>query len=190
MSGHQALRFEIYQELGECYTAVGQLDRASQYLNQARQEGLQDPRPLVGLGVIALKENQPHEARNYFEAALALKPEDDQALYGLGQAAQSIGQLPEARQWFQAAWERNPDNLEALKGILATGEEPESLELAAGALRSHLDRRPADLKMLQSLADIYVRQGKVEDAVDLLERILIFEPDNIEARELLVRVQG
>jgi tetratricopeptide (TPR) repeat protein len=185
----ERLSFEIYQELGECYLEVHQFGLASQYLEKARELYPRETRPLVALGVIALQEKQPEKARIWFEAALNQEPWENKALYGLGQVALAFDNPKEAWLRFQAALDLNPDNREALQGMLEIADQPTGLVEAAAALQAYLDRHPGDLGMYNRLAETYYRLGKVQTAVELLERLLIFEPENSSARELLARAR-
>ena len=48
------LKFEIYQELGECYTQVGNIDRAIQHFEEAHRMDDSSERPFIGMGIAVL----------------------------------------------------------------------------------------------------------------------------------------
>jgi len=52
-------------------------------------------------------------------------------------------------------------------------------------LRVYLDRHPDDTSVLFCLATLYARDGRLDDAARMLERILALQPENAEAEKLL-----
>ncbi len=49
--------YEVLQELGDCYTSVGNYAQAQHCYEKAASMGPDEPGPYVGLGVIALQKN-------------------------------------------------------------------------------------------------------------------------------------
>ena len=56
--------FEIYQELGECYTHTGNIEKAVQHFEMAIKLGPVSERPYIGMGVALLQQNSADEAKN------------------------------------------------------------------------------------------------------------------------------
>ncbi len=185
------LKFEIYQELGECYTQVGRVAEAIAHFEQAAQLNPGSDRPYVGLGVAALQDSDCGRAQAAFERALSINPQSDRALCGLGMilSASGNGSLPTALARFREALEVNPENLTALSGLLQAASSSGRPEVSETYLRRYLELHVADLKILYCLAGVCFQQGKYAEAEDALERILVFEPDNAAALELKAELE-
>ncbi len=89
MEQHDSTQYyEVLQELGDCYCSVGDYDRAKQYYERAAVLGPDEAFPYVGLGVVALQNNQLDDAVTAFHVACRLDPKCAKAYAGLGMAAQ------------------------------------------------------------------------------------------------------
>ncbi len=56
-------------------------------------------------------------------------------------------------------------------------------------LNVYLDMHPGDTAVMFCLATLYVKQHQPQEAQRLLEDILVFEPENADARNLLEDVE-
>ena len=63
------------------------------------------------------------------------------------------------------------------------------LDAVEGVLREYLDLHPADLDFMYSLAGCCFAQGKVEEAIDAIHRITIFDPTHKNALELRAMIE-
>ncbi|MBI4697841.1 MAG: methyltransferase domain-containing protein [Nitrospirae bacterium] len=65
---------------------------------------------------------------------------------------------------------------------------PEDIQEAGRVLEEYLETHPVDIKALNKYADICIRLGDMERASESLDKILLFEPDNINAIDLKKRM--
>jgi cytochrome c-type biogenesis protein CcmH/NrfG len=64
-----------------------------------------------------------------------------------------------------------------------------SFERVIDYLNIYLDKHPGDTAVMFCLATLYVKEHKPQQARQLLESVLIFEPNNDDARNLLEEVE-
>lgn len=187
---NEELKFTIYLELGECYTQVGEIDKAIDHFQEAIQLNPRSDRTYVGLGVAYLQQGHQTKAKENFLRAIELKPENDKALCGLGMVfnAGPINSQREGLRYFQQALNLNPENMPALMGLMQAAHALEELPLAEEYLKKYLELHVVDRKMLYCLAGVSFKMGKLTEAEDALERILLFEPENQDAQELKKQV--
>lgn len=108
-----------------------------------------------------------------------------EAYGGLAIVHQQRGQYAAAFDWYLACLGKDPDNLVALLGLFQTSIQMGSFAKVIQYLRVYLDRHPDDTSVLFCLATLYARDGRLDDAARMLERILALQPENAEAEKLL-----
>ena len=64
--------YEVLQELGDCYTSVGNYVQAQRCYEKAASLGPDEPGPYVGLGVVGLQKNLLDDAEVAFRVAARL----------------------------------------------------------------------------------------------------------------------
>lgn len=110
-------------ELGYALLEGDDLDGAEQAFTQAKDLSTDDPRILVGLGRLRLKEKKPASALQMFQAALDLHENPkivSRAQVPFGLALFRLNRLPEAAEAFSRVLEKDDSNLEALlhRGVI------------------------------------------------------------------------
>lgn len=86
------------------------------------------------------------------------------------EAALAQGNLDLALYMYVRCYDLSPDNTYALRRIAAIHEKRNNAEMAGRAYRTLLHSDPDDAAALQSLGLLYLRVGKQEEALALLER--------------------
>lgn len=179
------LKFEVYQELGECYTHTGDLEKAFVHFETAKSLDPCSERPYLGQGVAELQKNDIDSAKESFNRAIALNPNSDKALAGLAMALTSAGDNEEALTVYQKALDLDPSNKSALLGLIQSAYGFLRYDVAENYLNRYLALYPGNVKILYCLAGTLYKQNKMPDALEVLERIFMFEPDHPEANSLL-----
>jgi uncharacterized protein (TIGR02466 family) len=91
------------------------------------------------------------------------------------------GRLPEAERLYRSILDAEPQHPDALHllGVLLTqtGEHDDGVGYIQAALKIHRDSVPFQ----SSLAQAYYRSGKVAEAVEVLERVVVQQPDSFQA---------
>jgi serine/threonine protein kinase/Flp pilus assembly protein TadD len=124
-----------------------------------------------------LAQGRAAEAVKLFERASALRPEDYQSPKLMAQAYDSMGDAEEANRWrrrsvqiVEERLELNPDDTRALifgaGSLAALGDVDRAADMASQALK--ID--PEDPALLYNVACTFSQIGKLEDAIEVLER--------------------
>lgn len=182
-------RYELMRDMGDCYTQLGDYDQARQCYEQAATLAPDEAGPYLGTGVIALQQGRLEDAELAFRVALRLDRCSSRAWSGLAMIRQQTGALQEAFDAYLKSLDLDGDNLTALLGLFQVSCQMGSFGRVIEYLRVYLDLHPADTAVMFCLATLYVKERKPQQAHRLLSDILIFEPDNADARNLLEEVE-
>ena len=183
-TGNENLKFEVYQELGECYTHTGDIEKAFKHFEEARLIDPESERPFVGMGVAEMQKNDLNLAQDHFSRAIEMNPNCDKAFAGLAMAKTSIGSNEEAFDLYQQSLDIDPSNKAALLGLIQCAYSFQKYDVAVNYLNKYLDHYPGNVKILYCLAGTYYKQNELARAKEILERIFLFEPHHAEAVEL------
>jgi len=181
--------YEVLQELGDCYASVGKYEQARQCYEDATSLGPDEPGPYVGLGVVALQKEALDDAEIAFRVARRLGPNCPKACAGLAMVAQQRSDYKQAFDMYLKALELDVDNLTVLLGLFQVSCQMGSFEKITQYLQIYLDTHPADTSVMFSLAALYIKDGRLEDAEGLLKDILALVPNYAEAADLLEEVE-
>ncbi len=184
----QELKFEIYQELGECYTHSGDFQKAFMHFEEAISFNSGSERPFVGLGVAEMQLNNTDGAKKYFEKAVSINPNSDSALTGLAMVLGNNGGADESLDKYSEALEINPLNMTALLGLIKGAYSLDRLPLAEKYLKKYLSHHPGNSKILFCLAGTLFKQGNTGGAKQVLNDLFIFEPQHADALELAKQI--
>lgn len=113
-----------FAPLANEYRKAGDLEEA---IRICRTHLPQQPGHMSGhivFGQALFESNNLDEARDVFQAALALDPENLIALRHLGDIARTAGDLPAARTWYQRVLDADPRNEEIATQLAALGSSP------------------------------------------------------------------
>ena len=160
-------------------TRSGLRTRSRDRIELARQ--LQDAR--YTLGQIYLKFNKPRKAVQAFTKILTVDDAYVPALSGIGMAYQMQDDVKRAETYLRRAIELSteeelPDAYNALGYLYA--EQGINLDEAAALVRRALKSVPKSGAYLDSLGLIYLKQGKLDAAIENLEQALRYLPDTPE----------
>ncbi len=182
-------RFEVLNELGDCYAALGDLDGAKRCYAQAADLEPNRAAPYVGLGVAAIQLDRLDEAQIAFEAAARREPDCAEAYGGLAMVKQRRQDYPGAFDMHLKCLQLDTDNLVALLGLFQTSCQMGTFAKVIHYLEIYLDRHPGDTSVLFCLATLYAREGQLENARESILSVLALEPGKPEAKQLLREVR-
>ena len=182
--------YELLKELGDCYAAVDNYQRALECYRQAVDMDPHQAGPYVGLGVIGLQTDQVEDAEKAFAMAIKLQPQCPEAFGGLAMIYQRKQQYAHAFDMYLKCLEIDSDNLVALLGLFQTSVQMGEFTKVIYYLEVFLESHPDDVPVLFCMATLYARDGRLEEARDTLIRVLVLEPGKKEAADLLAQVHG
>jgi len=181
--------YEVLQELGDCYTSVGNFAQAQHCYEKAASLGPDEPGPYVGLGVVALQKDLLDDAEIAFKVACRLDVNCAKGYGGLAMVAQQRADYKQAFEMYLKCLELDTDNLTALLGLFQTSCQMGSFAKVIRYLEVYLNIHPADTSVMFSLAALYMKDGRFEQSKRILLDVLTLDPDNKDAANLLEEVE-
>lgn len=177
------------KEMGDCYAALSDLDRARQCYQAAADLDPDRPEAYVGLGALAVQSEDFAAALAAFETARDLDPACAEAYAGLALVSQQEQDFPAAFDWYLRCLECDGDNLAALLGLFQASCRMGTFAKIINYLEIYLRKHDDDTSVLFCLATLYAREGQLDLARSAVMRVLAAEPAKPEAHELLCQIE-
>jgi tetratricopeptide (TPR) repeat protein len=181
--------YETLQEMGDCFASVGNYKQAQECYEKSAVLAPDAPDPYVGLGVVALQNNQLDDAEIAFKVACRLDAYCAKAYAGLGLAAQQRTDYKQAFEMYLKCLELDTDNLIALLGLFQTSCQMGSFEKVTHYLEVYLNMHPGDTSVMFPLAALYMKDGRFEESQKVLLDILTLDKNHKDAADLLEEVE-
>ena len=181
--------YETLQEMGDCYTSVGNYQQAQKYYEKAAVLSPDAPDPYVGLGVVALQQNQLDDAEIAFKVACRLDANCAKAYAGLGLTAQQRTDYKQAFEMYLKSLELDTENLIALLGLFQASCQMGSFAQVTHYLNVYLNMHPGDTSVMFPLAALYMKDGRFEESRKVLLDILSLDENHKDAANLLEEVE-
>jgi len=181
--------YEVLQELGDCYTSVGNYTQAQQYYEKAAVLSPDEADPYVGLGVVALQKNLLDDAEIAFRVACRLDANCAKAYAGFAMVAQQRADYKQAFEMYLKSLELDTDNLIALLGLFQTSCQMGSFSKIIHYLEAYLNMHPGDTSVMFPLAALYMKDGKLEESQKILLDLLTLDKSHTDATNLLEEVE-
>ena len=181
--------YEVLQELGDCYTSVGDYVKAQQYYEKAAVVGPDESGPYVGLGIVSLQNDLIDDAETAFKVACRLEPDCAKAYAGLGMVAQQRTDFKQAFDMYLKSLELDTENMIGLLGLFQVSCQMGSFEKITHYLELYLNIHPCDISVMFPLAALYMKDGRFTDSQKILKDILVLNQNHQEATDLLEEVE-
>ena len=181
--------YEVLQELGNCYTSVGNYSQAQQYYEKAAILSPDEAGPYVGLGVVALQKNLLDDAEIAFRVACRLNVNCAKAYAGFAMVAQQRADYKQAFEMYLKSLELDTDNLIALLGLFQTSCQMGSFAQVIHYLEMYLNMHPGDTSVMFPLAALYMKDGKFAESKNILQNLLILDENHKDGANLLEEVE-
>ena len=177
-----------YLRLGDTFLRDGNAE-AINYLEAAAGMSPDSLRSRLLLG-LALLEQDTQLACRQFEGALKISTLYAPAWDALGRVGERLGNHGNAARFFNLALKANPfyslAPLGSGRSHLAMGQEPEALRL----LRLADDILPVHIESRLDLAGLFLKMGRLRDAIQQCEKILEVDPSNPHAHRFLNQLRS
>ena len=181
--------YDALQEMGDCYASVGNYKHAQKYYEKAAVLSPDAPDPYVGLGVVALQNNQLDDAEIAFKVACRLDANCAKAYAGLGLTAQQRTDYKQAFEMYLKCLELDTENLIALLGLFQASCQMGSFAQVTHYLEVYLNMHPADISVMFPLAALYMKDGRFEESRKVLMDVLALDGNHKDAANLLEEVE-
>ena len=176
---------DAYHRLGELYTKQGDVNQAIYWFERSVDVASGYLWSYLSLGNGYKRRGDYEQALAQYERAVEKFPESGIPLRSIGWLKLEQGEPEEARAYFEIAIDKQPmfswnyyDFAKFLMQIDRPGEAIEQLEMAVSLA-------PEIAAMHLALGDAYRATGECQAALDEYERVLVLEPENMEAARAL-----
>ncbi len=183
------LDVKALQELGDTFLTVEDYQQAQQCYERAAVISPDDAAPYVGMGIAAMRTEHPEQAELAFRVACRLDPSCARAYEGLGKVAQQEHNYEKAFEMYLKCLELDTNNLTALLGLFQASAQMGSFAKIIHYLEIYLKSHPDDGSVMFSLATLYIKEDRFEEARTILLKLLSVTPDNQDAANLLEELE-
>lgn len=180
--------FEAYKNMGNIFVRQGDFDGAEEYYNKAYTLNPQSDILLVNFGTLEVQRNDFDKSLYCFRKAVEINPQNDKAWVGLAMVHSQFGDSELAWANLEAAIDINPQNRTAVHLAANWGLRDGKIQKAIEALQSYLATVEEDEDMSLVLINLMCTAGQVDQALLEMERVLLWNPDHKEVRELKKRI--
>lgn len=142
--------------------------------------------PLIG-EIIEQGVNPYHALESYSQAAAAF-PDRPEGHFRMGQALASLAQFDEARTAFLRALKINPHHRKCLTALAAVEQKVGNLTSALRTLERATAYHPADFRIARQLVEVLLASGRLPEARERLDALLIARPEDGTIQLLCGRV--
>ncbi len=151
---------------------MGRVDEASAFLDQVSVEDDKQRFDLArAKGEILIEHDRYEEAMATFDAALTDGAYDTELIYARAMLAEKMGRIDQLERDLRTIIEAEPDNAQALNALGYTlADRTERYEEAHALIERALELSPEDFYILDSMGWVLYRLGRLEEAVDYLEK--------------------
>jgi len=129
------------------------------------------------------------DAEIAFRVAYRLDPKCAKACAGLAMVAQQRRDLSQAFDYYMKSLELDTDNIMVLLGLFQVSCEMGSFAKVTYYLETYLKTHPGDTSVMFALAALYLKDGRLEQSQVMLREVLILDPANRDAANLLEEVE-
>lgn len=174
----------VWYNLGQTLIQMNKLSMARSAFLRVLDLAPQMVKSHQALGYIALKVNEPSDARKHFTHLL--ESGDSTAWIGLGESAWLVGDWPGAYLYYEKVLQKDSSNARTWLLLADCKEKMFDYEGAVDILLS--GRRQlygSGVGLSLRLAKLYDQLDQKEKALELLEESLIYAPTNLELRKAL-----
>ena len=185
--------FEVYNNLGNAFKAIGKLDDAINSYNQAITIK-QDYAEAHNNMAITYKElGEFTKAIRSFKQAITIKPDYAEAYNNLAFTLNENGKLEESEKNFQNAIKLNPKYAEAYNNLGLTLKELGKLEESEKNCKKSIELQPKYFEAYNNLALTQKELGKLDDSEKNYKKAIELRPDYAEAKfnlSMLLNLKG
>ncbi|MHB9138163.1 MAG: tetratricopeptide repeat protein [Victivallaceae bacterium] len=167
--------------LGVIAEKRGNFKTAEQRFADAVQADPESPEGYMNLAITASDAGDFAKAEKLFAQALAKGPGKPDVLYNYGFYLERRGNIPQAEQYYRRCLKEAPSDRRALNSLGIIEMSRRSYGRAAELFAAALSIAPGNAGLMLNLAAALASGGRQAQALDLVEEILIKEPENHKA---------
>ncbi len=183
---------QVNPKLAAAWNTIGGVEMAGNHLDAAltayrKAVDIQPDMKAAVLNAAQVEARLGHAAgaEKLFLRAIELDPKDSDAADQYGLLLAGVGRAAEAKTWFEKAIELQRDNASAINNLGVLFMQLGQKQDAVAAFQYGLKAAPDGEMLYLNLAKIYAQSGELEQARDLMRRLLERQPGNATALRAL-----
>ena len=176
--------YEINKELGECYLFMGDYDKAEEYYRKAASNNPNSAAPFMGLATVCVQRKDLDTALVLYQKASQVEA-SDKSYCGIGLVYMEQGKHVEAQEYFAKALDLNAKNIVALNCFVRECYNLNTVDQTIHYLEQASDETQEGEAVRVTLAGCLITLGRTTEAREHLEAVLVRNPNNNNAKELL-----
>ncbi|MDD4856547.1 MAG: tetratricopeptide repeat protein [Candidatus Krumholzibacteria bacterium] len=179
----------LFAPLADAYRKNGEVDKAIEVLEKGLERFPQYASAHVILGKCFYDKGATARAKSEFHRVLELDEENLVALKYMGDILVAEDKRSEAGEYYRRILAVDPKNEEVALSLKEIEASFVVKEINLGDTKSIRDERPKELATM-TLAGIYAAQGYYNKALNIFREVLIREPGNSEAKEMVAKLES
>ncbi|MEE8467962.1 MAG: tetratricopeptide repeat protein, partial [Planctomycetota bacterium] len=189
METHPQSRRKYLQAVAKIHLSRYDQDAAFACYEEILAGAPDNPAAFIEVGEAYLRLGLMDESSECLRQALRLKPDDTRTRLKLADLYRQMGEVERAEHEILVAVDGTSDNLRetARKRYYELISDGGRVNEEIASLRTRIDENPYDVAAPLTLTDIYVRELEYELALDMLQKLLTYQPN--EARLLRERAR-
>ncbi len=180
--------FELYKNMGNIFVRQGDFDGAEEFYNKAYTVNSQSDVLLVNYGTLEVQRSDYDKSLYCFRKAVDVNPTNDKAWVGLAMVHNEFGDIELAWANIESALDINPTNRTAVHLAANWGLRDSKVEKAIEYLQQYLASVEQDEDMSLVLINLFCSIGHLDKALLEMERVLLWNPDHNEVRQLKKKI--
>lgn len=169
---------ETYEHIGLCQHLQGDLQGAAQSYTELIRRKPDYAQAYINLARVRVDEGDMAEAEKYFAKAAELNPRSDEAMVALAKLAEQRGDLGRASELVMQAVQFKPKNIHYSLFAGSIFMRQTLYPQAEQMFRHSLDLDPNNATAVQGYANTLIQQGKKEEALVHIDKMLELKPDD------------
>lgn len=172
----------FFNNLGNSYTAVGDIDKAFESLLRAVQINPLLSEANVNLGNIYLQKKMPHQAIAQYEKALTILGSDPKVMNNLGSAYMQLSNYSRAESYYKTALSLDPQYADVYRNLAGALQMQGKFEEAVSQLQAAVVLNPKDAEAFARLGQIFRQLQRFPEAEKNLSKALMLDSSLASAR--------
>lgn len=184
------LNANIQALLGKILLNLNETKAAFEKINYAININANCSEALHALGTYHLIMQNPEKALEIFSRALPLDPHNTRIKASIGFAHQIMKNFDKAIIFYNDVMEIEEENSDVLFNLLQCAYECKKFKDIQRVLENYLTIHPANVDILFQLAGVYTQQQKIDDAIQTLDKLLLFNENYPGAKDFYDRLRN
>ena len=168
---------DAYYNFGNLFRLQGKFEEALEKYRLAIEHAPVNALAYNNVATVLVELGRIEAAEQAYQDALELFPDDGSLHNNLGTLFKVQNRLVDAERAFRKVLELNPDNPDGLRNLAATVKDLGDVEEGERLCLKALELNPGDAIALDTLGNIYMAQGRVDDALERYGTALNIIPD-------------